>query len=219
MACAYLYLTCDIISNTEDLSNQIDPWDKILSHGESIMTILIDLLVAIVGVYSIWYLYKLKEKRLNATFSFYSRLGIRLHVLKSLLEDYQEAFLDRYIPQAHRHELPLDSAKTINDSIDKLLETANETLLFLKAAEEQVPASPNWIECYNILLDFLYDCGQLENEMYFKWRENYKEKQSSYYKKHHKNIETMLEDILSSQKILQAKLYKKPKQHSKKTRQ
>ncbi len=209
MSYVYLYIMCDINSNAGDFFKQVDLLDKLFSHGESIIAILINLLVAIVGVYGISYLFNMKNRRLNATFSYYSRFEIRLHTLNSILKEYKDSFLDRFIPIGLRHELNPDNVAVINCAIDNLIKTANETLLFLKTEEEQLPASPNWVESYNTLLDFLYDCRQLENNMYFKWRDDYKAKQEEYYNKHQKNIENMINDILICQKELQEKLSKK----------
>lgn len=209
MMCEYFCQLDDINKIAEGFSNQFDVWDKILSHSESFLNIIVDLLVAILGVVGIRYLFKLREKSINSTFSYFSRLKVRLHLMNSILEEYKDVFLNRFVPEAQRHDLGLENAKASSAAIDNLISTANETVEFLKNEEDQFPASLEWIQYYKDLLDFLYDCSKLNDETYFKWKTDCKEKQELYYKLHKTNLEKMLNDISKRQEKLQKKIDKR----------
>jgi len=208
MICEYLILLCSITNSAGDLKDQTALWDKILSHSESVLTIIIDLLVAIAGVIGIRYFYYIKSKKLNATFSYFSRLKVRLYLMNSILESNKDAFLNRLIPESLRLDLGPEKASVINDDIDRLIDTANETLGFFKTEEDQFPASLEWISNYDLLLDFLYDCVKMKDIKYYKWKDNYKNEQQNYYDKHRKNLEDMIDSISKQQEELNKKLFK-----------
>lgn len=198
----------NIINKEEVTQNTINLWDKIFTHGENITTIILNFFVVIIGLCGARYLYKLKEKRLNATFTYYSRLKVRLQILSFILQENKDEILDRFIPVNNRHEAELNRSGIIRDSIEELVSTANDTILFLKTEEEQMPASIDWSEHYCTLLELLYDCRHIGNENYFKWSSDYKMKQEKYYETHLKNLEYMQEKISERQIDLEEKMFK-----------
>ena len=208
MISEYLVALGSITNNTGDITDQTAIWDRVLSHSESVLTVIVDLLVAVAGVFGIRYLYNIKSKRLNATFSYYSRLKVRLYLMRKIVENNKDAFLNKLIPENIRHDLGLENASVINHDMGILVDTANETLKFLKTEEDQFPASEDWIICHNNLLDFLYDCSKMSDPKFYKWKTDYQVKQQEYYSIHLSNLEKMIDDISKQQIKLNDKLFK-----------
>ena len=48
-----------------------------------------------------------------------------------------------------------------NEIIDEFSRNALETLKFLQDSQEQMPASKDWIDKYELLIEFLLDAGHL----------------------------------------------------------
>lgn len=209
---AFIVLSGSIIKG-EQVQNSIKWLQEILSNVDNIVAIITDILVAIVGVYGIRYLNKIKEKNYNATFGYYARLKVRLHMLNSILEENKRYILDRFIPEADRISVDMAKEVTVKLAIEQLVENAKETLVFLKTSEEQMPASNNWFEKYGRLLEFLEDCVKLSNTQYFKWNDDYGNNQEKYYALHKVNIEEMINDIVLLQVETGGKLYKKERKN------
>lgn len=204
----YFYLTYNI--NTKDCVEQTNTIEKIFSCGDSIVSIIVEIILAIVGVCGIRYLYKIREKNYNATFGFYCRLKVRLcRIIKIINKDYKDYIFDRFSQQNSRKDIDLKNAENIKIDIEDLAETAKETLEFLKKEDNQMPASENWSNNYSTLLDFLEDCKNISDENYYKWQSSDSNMKDTYYKLHNDNLHSMLEYINDRQNYLQKKLYKK----------
>ena len=74
-----------------------------------------------------------------------------------------------------------------------------------------MPGSRNWVDNYTTFLEFLEDCENLQNPMYYKNIEA--SEINEYYKTHTENMKAMLNAIDIRQKELENKLCKR---HSKK---
>lgn len=207
----YSILLNDIIINIEKQVEQIDSFEQVFSIGERILTILIELLVAVAGVYGIRYFYKLKVKNYNATFGYYSRLKVRLHKLLTILnKEYKDYILDRFVQEEYRPDVNLEQAGNIKYDIIELATDAKETLAFLKKEDDQMPASEDWNKHIDVLLDFLEDCERIQDDKFFKWQSDFKAQKDTYYELHNSNLKTMLDCIDEQQAVLQEKIYRKP---------
>lgn len=204
------FLLANSINGVEEVNNSLYSIEEIFSCAESILSAIANLLVAFVGVYGIKYLNKIKEKNDNATFGYYARLKVRLHIMKNILDEYKMPFLDRLIPESERTDIEPSKIATVDLAIKELIENAKDTLCFLKDSEDQMPASRTWSDNYGTLLEFVEDCVKMDNIKYFKWNADFSDKQEAYYKKHKENIEMMIACISEQQERIQKKLYKIP---------
>lgn len=176
---------------------------------EKIVNIITGLLVAFGSVGGIVFLKKLKEKRLNATFGYFSRLKVRIHFLSTTFKAYNDILLDRLIPVQNRRAIDLTKLPFIEEIIAQFSNTANETIEFLKKEDNQIPGDLNWIEKYDLFLEFLEDFQNINNLAYYKYcTGNLEEKKNNYYIQHLKNMDDMLIAINQCQKDLEKKLCK-----------
>lgn len=206
----YFPLLNDIIINIEKLSEQGNLFEQFFSYGERILKIIIEIIVALAGVYGIRYFYKLRIKNYNATFGYYTRLKVRLHKMQTILnKEYKDYILDRFVQEIHRKDINMEQAANINADIEELASNAKETLSFLKKEDEQMPASEDWNQYYNVLLDFLEDCERIMDAKYYKWESNFSNNKGNYYKLHNENLKKMIECIDQQQALLQKKIYRK----------
>lgn len=133
--------------------------------------------------------YKLRIKNYNATFGYYTRLKVRLHKMQTILnKEYKDYILDGFVQEIHRKDINMEQAANINADIEELASNAKETLLFLKKEDEQMPASEDWNQYYNVLLDFLEDCERIVDAKYYKWESDISNNKENYYKLHNENL-------------------------------
>ena len=203
----YLLLSSSI-NEMEEVNNSLCSIENTFSCIDYILSFISSLLIIIAGVYGIKYINKIKEKNNNAIFGYYTRLKVRLHIIKTVLEEYKMPFLDRLIPQSERSDIEPSKQGTVNLAIENLIENAKETLNFLKNSEEQMPASITWSDNYCTLLEFLEDCVKITNNNYFKWNTDFSNNQNVYYNRHKENIDLMIESISKQQEKMQIELYK-----------
>ncbi len=185
-----------------------------VDNVESFSNIITNIIVIIGGVFGILYLQKLREKQIDATFSYLARLKIRLQYILDIMIKYKLQILDRFIISNKRRN-SIANVATSSFVLEQLALRSKETIQFLMDSDDQVPASENWLEYCDILLEFLEDCEKLLEKDYYKWvpdKDTDTEKlQEEYYEKHKTNIELMLNSIRNNQKEIQEKLFKKRK--------
>ena len=174
-----------------------------------IVNIITNIIITIGGIFAIMFFRRLQEKRLDASFSYLSRLKARIHYLLNIFEDYEDEILDRFIPQDKRRPIEASKSLFVNKIIDNFSKYANETLIFLMNADDQFPSGIGWISMYDDFLVFLEDCEKINNEKYYKWASlNGKEDYSS---THKKNMQDMINLINSYQKDIEKKICPKQK--------
>ena len=138
-----IVMTVDIISS----------WSEIIKSLAEVFAAIAGGVCAIKGIFL---LRNLKERKLMATFGFWSQLVIKLRMLKKRLEHSPALVNNLYSPKAH--ELwPNIAAPLEADEIDEFISISNEVLLFVKAASDQIPAYVGWTDDYSNLIDFLDD--------------------------------------------------------------
>lgn len=189
----YLLLECDDMGNLESFSN-----------------IIVNLIVICGGVMGILYCKQLRDKQMNATFSYLTQLKVRVKKLYNLYSYYGKEIMDRYVPEnKRRHDI---NAKTpfMDDIIKEFAENAAETLSFLRETGEQMPASREWPIYFDLLLDFLNDAEHLSNPQFNKWAsdEDIMQKED-YYKKHKENLCNIIKVVDQRQKYLTNKIFSK----------
>lgn len=184
----------------------------VLENIDLIVNILSGLAVLIGGVFATLFFKTLREKSLNATFGYFSRLKVRMNSLLHIFTNNSTEILNRlFIPDGERREDDPQKTAFIDELISKFSKEAKETREFLKKEDDQMPGSRNWVDNYTTFLEFLEDCENLQNPMYYKNIEA--SEINEYYKTHTENMKAMLNAIDIRQKELENKLCKR---HSKK---
>lgn len=174
--------------------------NNFLGDVETISNIVVNIVVIIGGILGILYCRKLKEKQINAAFNYLAQLQVRLRTLQTLYNSYENQIMGRFIPETKRREDADATSSFINDIIDEFSRNALETLKFLQNSQEQMPASKDWIDKYDVLIEFLLDAEHLSLHTFFKWiDDDDKQLRTTYLQKHKKNLDELLDDIKSEQ--------------------
>lgn len=174
-----------------------------------ISDILINASILIGGVWAISQIKKLREKRIDSTFSYLLRLQIRLKNLSHIFEKYNDYILDCLtIPTARTCFVDADNAFA-SKLTTKFSKDASETFKFLMDMDDQIPLDAEWIEHYNVLIDFLevYNMMSIDCEHYYVWSEDIENNKTIFYKKHIDNMRWMISRIDDEQKKLGKKIY------------
>lgn len=181
-----------------------------MANIESFSNIIVNLIVICGGVIGILYCRQLRDKQMNATFSYLTQLQVRVNKLYNLYSNYGEEIMERYVPKNIRRQDVNAKSSFIDDIIQEFAENAAETLKFLRETGEQMPASREWPFYFSLLLDFLSDAEHLANIQFNKWAsdEDIKQKQE-YYKKHKENLNNIIQAIDKRQKYLTNKIFRK----------
>ena len=195
-----LHIILEEINNT-DFLNTID----------TVISIIVGIISIIGGLLGIFLLKNLREKNLNATLGYFSRLKVRIHSLNSTFESYYTEIFYRFLPENSRPEEDQTKIPFINDIINNFSDEAIDTLLFLKNEDNQMPADSNWMNEFNILLEFLEDMKYIKQPRYYKFStyKHFNENSvKDYYEKHSKNLSNILKSIEKHQEKIQDQLYK-----------
>ena len=170
------------------------------SDVETISNICVNIIVILGGLLGLLYYRKLKEKQMNAAFSYLTQLQVRLKTLQTLYISYEDQLMERFIPETKRREDADAISSFINEIVDEFSTNALETLKFLQESQEQMPASKDWIEKYEKLIEFLLDAEHLSMHTFYKWiDDDDKQLRGKYLQKHKKNLDDMLSDIKTEQ--------------------
>ena len=142
-----------LVTNTISQRN----WSSIFENIDQILNPISSLFSLVVIVIGLSWIKPLKEKQCAASFTFWSQLHVRLVRIEQYLLSYENelCFLYMYSPTA-------TSSITSTLSPDPenyipLFDVAEETLKFLKKANDQMPPYAGWTSDYNQLLNYLTD--------------------------------------------------------------
>lgn len=186
--------------------------EEYLSLSSSIINLLSGIIILLGGIMGIKAINKLKDKKFNAVFNFYSRLKVQLKILENLYsnQNYKIFILDRLvIESARRNEI---TSLAISDKIiEEIAEVASLILKYLMDENNQMPASKKWIEEINTLVEFLEDCKLMGNFDYYKWNEDNDNTKENYYKTHLNNLKNIIKDIENEQIKIINKIFKQKK--------
>ena len=203
----------EVINKINNLNDMIAV-NNFWTNAETVSNIVVNAFVILGGVLGLLYYRKLKEKQMNAAFSYLAQLQVRLKTLQTLYISYEDQIMERFIPETKRR-VDADSVSSfINEIIDEFSRTALETLKFLQESQEQMPASKEWTDKYEILIEFLLDAEHLSIQTFYKWIDDDKNQlREKYLQKHKKNLAELLSDIKREQeknieKMFQSKFQK-----------
>lgn len=127
----------------------------ILEGGNNLAGMITAVLGGICALNGIRYLTILRQKKVAATFSFEAQLYARLYELKLLL-DGDELLLTNFFSDSARKEWG-DQRAAPEVEVNQFYIAAQETLSFIKNAEDQMPAYSDWVSDYAMLIQFLVD--------------------------------------------------------------
>lgn len=181
-----------------------------MSNIESFSNIIVNIVVIIGGVAGILYWKKLRDKQVNATFSYLTQLQVRIDKLYTIYTEYNTEIMERYIPQLKRRQDINAKTPFIDQIIIEFAESSAETLKFLRTTSEQMPASKEWPTYFRMLLEFLGDAEHLSIETFHKWAsdEEIAEKRDKYNEAHKNNLKNIIEAIELQQIYLTQKIFK-----------
>ena len=190
------------------IQNSVQLADKV-SIMQSVVAIIFDIIMGIVGIYGVSCLYALSSKSTEAELGYHSRLKVYLCYLNSVFTDYKDDILNCFLPHTEREEILITKQTFITEIIKNFSATANEALTFLKSTDNQIPVGAGWTDQYSTLIVFLIDCCNIQNANYYKWTniDTIKETKEQYYNKHSNNMSKMIAAIDRHHTDLEAQLY------------
>lgn len=203
---------CDFIpaGSSMELNSSLN---DILSNTNDFLQIIVNIAVILGGILGFSYIKKLRENQIDSTFTYLTRLNIRLKYFQNLLSDYKDEIMDCFLPEGFRREISADRVFLVNHAITDLAKNANETLNFLKEESNQMPAQQGWIDCFNVFVEFLIDCEKIDQDAHFKWtaHENIQQDKEKYYDNALSNIKKLINMVHDRQSKLEYDIFKKKK--------
>ena len=178
----------------------IEPEASLIDFLCKIAELIGNVIIIIGGIFGIVYIKKLKEKRLNAAFGFFSKFSLRLKSISYLFEQNKNTILNSLVNPSDRSKLADIDNSYSQKSVDELVKKALETINFLMEENDQMPVFIGWIDKYNNFISFLETICQLSNSNFFLWNEFDETKQEEFYNTHSENIKGMIDDIYKFQK-------------------
>lgn len=119
----------------------------------------IDLVATIIGgicaLKGIGYIESLRRKRALSTFTFGTQLYARIYEMFKLVSGNELLFTNLFSDVAYKEWADKRSAS--KEELNYLYDSAKETLEFIKNAPDQMPAYPNWVKDYRLLIQTLVD--------------------------------------------------------------
>ncbi len=141
-------------------------WNTLLAVGTTILTNsdniknVAEVFAAIIGgvcaIRGIYWLKGLRDKKIAATFGFWSQLAIKLKMLKKRLENNHNLINNLYSSEVKKYWHNI-SAPPEQEPLDEFKGLVEEILSFIKDAPDQMPAYRGWTDDYSKLVDFLDD--------------------------------------------------------------
>ncbi len=141
-------------------------WNTLLATGTVLFTNsediknIAEVFAAIVGgvcaIKGIYWLKGLRDKKIAATFGFWSQLSIKLKMLKKRLENNHNLINNLYSSEAKESWLNV-SAPPEKEPLNEFKGLVVEIVSFIKDAPDQMPAYRGWTDDYSKLVDFLDD--------------------------------------------------------------
>lgn len=163
-------------------------------NARKILDFSLELTGIIATILGINYIRDIRQKQREATFSFLSKLRVRLDYLESILKTYKSEFLDslsRTTDDEIKDKNPFSQQKMCD-----LEEWCENTLQFLRDEENQYPAAKGWSAHLCVLIDFLSVCKNISNKEYYYWDDGTNdEEKNAYYNYHVNNIREMTQMI------------------------
>lgn len=190
--------------NTMTISDLLTIIDTIINSALNIVMI-------VGGILGLNYIIKLRKRQFDSTFSYLTKLNVRLKYFDMTLKIYKDEIMDRFLPSRDRREISAERTLLVKETIESFSKNAKETLNFLKDEDDQMPAQEGWINCFNSFIEFLIDCEQISQDSYYKWTatndiENIKE---TYYNNILNNINRLINMVNICQQKLEKDIFKK----------
>lgn len=180
-----------------------------IQNIESYTNIIGNLVIIVGGMMGIIFFRHLRNKQENAIFSYLTQLQVRIKTLYEIFEKYHAPIMERFVPQTSRRTDVTGQTAFIDEIIQNFISTAQETLDFLKKTDNQMPASKNWPELFNCLIEFLLDVKCLSMDTFHKWPQgNCEQLKNDYYNKHKENLEAILKAIDKNQKKIVKRIFR-----------
>ena len=143
---------CSCIHISDTASEGID----IISGIESSVNIIFMLITGVCAIIGILLISKFKEKAIEATFSFWTQLRIRLLRIENRLKNNNGLVNNLYSNDVKSAWSDTGISPSTEDVID-FYNMVEETLHFMENAEDQMPAYRGWVDDYNCVVSFFED--------------------------------------------------------------
>ena len=167
-------------------------------NAKKALDFFLELSAVFVALFGISYIRDIKRKQKESTFSFLSKLGVRLEYLVAVLNQDEVVFIDALSqnPKGGTEDDSLTQHKLCD-----LEGWCENTLHFLRDEENQYPAAKGWSSRIYDLVDFLSICKNISNKDYYYWNDEIKEEEKRlYYTRHKNNIKELSKMISSRQR-------------------
>lgn len=187
---------------------------NVLSTFKDCSDLILNIFVIIGGVIGLRFINKQREKRMEASFGYMSRLSIHIKIIKALFEHYKDELLNQLLEQSirtPREEFPNCSVEKIISAFESQI---NKTIEFLMSEDNQMPVYAGWTKKISMFTEFLESYETVFSGDGYIWLDD-KDKVNQYmddfYRDHKKNMEKMLDDIMHYQENIESKIAKKRK--------
>lgn len=195
----------------EEVEKETSIGDYISSVLDSLSTITGILLSIITGVSMILgmrYLKSLKEKKLSASFSFWSQMKLKIIRLRNYMLWNKEIINNFYNTKSR---LGWEEKEVAMEQLQEFKKLAIEILEYLDKTPDQMPAYKGWSKDMIDFVDFLSKLVQYDicksDEMFFSDNIVKKEERDAYYADVCKIMESLIEGIQAGQAELENELF------------
>ncbi len=174
---------------------------------ETYANIVVSILTGVVAILGLGYLKPLKDKTKAATFTFWSQISVRIMVIRKWIEANNGVLDNMYSPAAKKEWTMLSPDE---EQINQFKEIVQNTLDYIKNANDQMPAYHGWSEDYAKLIDYLgdmliYDIANSND--YFKFNvSTTDEDRKKYCSEICKTIDKICSEIKKRQKKIEKKI-------------
>lgn len=165
------------------------------------------LIGAIIGIVAIS---TFREKKLMTCFNFFSMLRIRLKHILLIYNEYEFEIKEAFFPQRDRGYRDSITSTDATFIITKFSQSAEDCIMFLMTANDQLSPSNDWKNQISTLLEFLTDLSFLIESRHCKWTNTKENRQESekYFLKHIINLKEIL-NVIEQQLLIYEKVLNK----------
>lgn len=184
---------------------------------DSLSTVAGTFLSIVTGVgilFGMSYLKSLKEKKLAASFSFWSQIKLKIVRLQNYLLWNKEIINNLYSTESR---LYWEEKEVALEQLQEFKKLASEVLEYLDKTPDQMPAYKGWSNDMINFIDFLSKIVQYDicksNDMFLNKEIVEKEERDSYYADICKTMKNLIDGIQEGQTDLENKLFSDKKTH------
>lgn len=211
MQSSYILLcTVVMLKNLEEKETICDSISYILDSFSSVAGIFLSIVTGVSMIFGMRYLKSLKEKKLAASFSFWSQIKLKIIRLHNYLLWNKEIINNLYSSESR---IRWEEKEVAMQQLQEFKELAVDILNYLDKTPDQMPAYIGWSKDMLEFIDFLSKIVQYDicnnNSMFIKDGIVEKAERDAYYAEICNTMQSLIDGIQIGQNKLEAKLFSK----------